>query len=330
MPELRVIFMDAGQGDSTLVVFPDDTLLLVDCGSRKSGAVVRPQIGQVLARYLAPTRGRIERLIITHADEDHYNQLLPVLNAFPSRPTVGASWFGGALAQYQNARERNLTHDWLRDNSTPLGASVHQPTAPWFSVAGAHVYLLAANATGRVDSPDTNANSVVLLVVYAGVKIFLMGDATELTERAILLSNPRPAGPRPPPVVPPSILARDHATALKMGHHGSDTSSSDLWIRTLQPNALFISSDTKAFGRYGTGIPRIEHLESVVRLNPPSPARAHDFVAFHPTAANPPRGEFRVSSTLGALFTTLHSPENGSSFHYVVSGMGNVSVDWTG
>jgi glyoxylase-like metal-dependent hydrolase (beta-lactamase superfamily II) len=66
--------MDAGQGDSTLLVYPDNSLVLVDCGSTKNADVVGQQIAEVLDRYLANAPGnKLKALVLTHPDRDHFN-----------------------------------------------------------------------------------------------------------------------------------------------------------------------------------------------------------------------------------------------------------------
>jgi len=70
MSGLKVCFLDAGQGDCTLILFPDAAMTnwLVDCGSIKNGAVVGTQIFAALTRELAPRGNVIHRLILTHPD----------------------------------------------------------------------------------------------------------------------------------------------------------------------------------------------------------------------------------------------------------------------
>jgi beta-lactamase superfamily II metal-dependent hydrolase len=317
MPELRVIFLDAGQGDSTLVVFPDNSLMLVDCGSIKNKDVVLPEVVEAVQEKVTANRNVIDYLIVTHPDEDHYNLIVPLLNALAPSPTVRHSYYGGSLRQYRNRKENNATHDWLFVNSEPrrcyFGLS-----DPWFTAGGASVYLIAANATGDPASRDRNANSIALLIEYAGTKVFLMGDATQLTEHMILRSGPPVRGR--PDAVPP-ILARAHATALKMGHHGSDTSSIQSWIQALQPNYLFISSDKRAFGRRGSGIPTTEHLESVIGWSAPEPAGRHPYVAYDRTG-----GDFNVYDSRQCLFTTLKDLDEGISLHFVARDDGFIEI----
>ena len=88
MAELRIVFMDAGQGDSTLVVYPDNSLMLIDCGSTKSKGVVAPEIISAINRYLPKTSGgnTIHTLVLTHPDIDHYNMLLDVTKALNIAP----------------------------------------------------------------------------------------------------------------------------------------------------------------------------------------------------------------------------------------------------
>src|SRR5215217_4372225 len=103
MPDFEVIFMDAGQGDCTLIVYPDNSLTLVDCGSTKSGKEAFAEIQKVLNRYLEKNYN----LVLTHPDQDHYNQLRFLADEdyhrelFPNditpRPSFGHVYYGGDI-----------------------------------------------------------------------------------------------------------------------------------------------------------------------------------------------------------------------------------------
>jgi Metallo-beta-lactamase superfamily len=282
VPQLTVVFLDAGQGDCTLVSFPSGELMLVDCGSTKNSAVVAPQLATGIRRFFPPGRERLDLVVVTHADEDHYNLLVPTMNALNCE--LGEVRYGGDIALYRNQRESNRAYDWLQQkNAQPFGAAHFGGAAPTVRGTAAartetKTYVLAANATGdpaAADGPSKNANSVVTLVEYGGYKVFLMGDATALTEHFILgrvAATPAAGG----------VLDNTYATSLKMGHHGSDTSSCEPWVRALQPNAFFLSADTKPFGPKGTGIPTQPFLEQVVSWSPKATAvTSHGVACFY-------------------------------------------------
>ncbi|OKI32117.1 hypothetical protein A6A29_21440 [Streptomyces sp. TSRI0281] len=87
----------------------------------------------------------------------------------------------------------------------------------------------------------------MLSLVYKKSLVMLMGDATVLTEKFIL-------GAWAPKIPSDSVT-------LKMGHHGSATSSHEQWVKLLKPKRLTVSSGTKFFQE--SGIPTLAHLNNV-------------------------------------------------------------------
>ena len=104
--------MDAGQGDCTLIVYPDRSLTLVDRGSTKSGDQAYQQIAIVLNNYLPKNANKIDTVVLTHPDEDHYNQLRKLFGG-SNIPTVDYVYYGGDVKLYKHAREGNFTYNWL-------------------------------------------------------------------------------------------------------------------------------------------------------------------------------------------------------------------------
>jgi len=263
MADFEVIFMDAGQGDCTLVVYPDNTLMLVDCGSTKSGSEAFVEIKKVIDRHF--NNKQDFNLVLTHPDEDHYN-LLHKLELYHYVDAGGPVFihYGGDINLYQNQKENNYTYqllDHFQQYKLAMPPDNNTNTEPeiLLSRAGVNVTILAANCTGKPASQngqDKNSNSIVLLVEYQGAKIFLMGDAFVRTEQFIYDSF-KSAGQL-------NRLRKQQGeqVVLKMGHHGSDTSTSAGWINLIQPEILVVSSGTKAFN--GTGMPKESHLESTI------------------------------------------------------------------
>lgn len=259
MPGFEVIFMDAGQGDCTLIVYPDGSLTLVDCGSTKGasgadGAMIA--INAVLTRYMQQKTRKptvIESLVLTHPDEDHYNQLCHLDGV-----TFDQIHYGGDAELYKNKKDNDYTYNLIthhmKSEAPPNTFSAIRNKN--LSRAAVEVTILAANAMGNAQGRAgaiKNGNSIVLLVEYGNCKIFLMGDASAETEKRILAAfNAAKTSQK---------LARGDAefVVLKMGHHGSDTSTSKEWVTAIQPDILVVSSGTKRFR--GKGMPTKYHLD---------------------------------------------------------------------
>src|SRR5580693_2819767 len=192
MADLEVVFMDAGQGDCTLIVYPDGSLTLVDCGSTQSGTEAFGEITKVIDRKFQSKQDFA--LVLTHPDEDHY-KLLRQIGVDPYLDGGGPCYiyYGGHISLYQNQRENNYTYKLLNHFNEhhltfrPPKFDILPDTL--LSRAGVNVTILAANCTGDPKSENAakkNSNSIVLLVEYQGAKIFLMGDAFIQTENFII------------------------------------------------------------------------------------------------------------------------------------------------
>jgi beta-lactamase superfamily II metal-dependent hydrolase len=270
MADLEVIFMDAGQGDCTLIVYPDKSLTLVDCGSTKSGEQAYEQIAIVLRNYLPSNKNTINTVVLTHPDEDHYNQLKKLFGG-SNPPSVDYVYYGGDINLYKHARESNFTYKWLKGLKDDDKAGAPSNTISFtpnalLSRGGVNVTILAANITGNPAGRAgaiKNANSIVLLVEYQASKLYLMGDAFISTER-FLISTFQSAIKLGS--LKTDIFAKGSGdqSLLKMGHHGSDTSTGDDWVSLTKPDILVISSGTKRFS--GKGMPTGDKVDSTVKL----------------------------------------------------------------
>src|SRR6185295_16242882 len=109
------------------------------------------------------------------------------------------------------------------------------------------------------------------------------------------------------------LLTRDFYSVLKMGHHGSAYSTSPAWITAIQPDAVFVSSDTMKFG--GTGMPSdtlIAAIKSGTNLG--STCFAHQYVQFNTTTKNfekVPSGSTTTDNFCSALYDFTLNAKTG-------------------
>ena len=316
MANLKLIFMDAGQGDATLVVYPDNSLMLIDCGSTKNKALVTGEIITVLRKYLPKTTGgkTIETLVLTHPDADHYNIIGQITS------TLGIEYkqviFGGEEKEYRApvggssgllSTIPHVPHICLQDNV----ADPHGTPNSYLTRSGVQGWVLAANFPDKSHT-QKNDKSVVLLLEYQGIKIFLMGDAVEKTEDMILKRYKGTNLLKPP---------SSGRVALKVGHHGSPTSSSKAWIQQIKPQVLFISSDTRNFH-----IPKLSLLKRIRDNTTLHAGEEHAYVYYDDV--NSPPGFKLEEDEAEAIYTTLYDldPETGGSYYYTITDKGAVSV----
>ena len=232
-PQLVIDFIDVGQGDCTLVTFPNGKRLMVDCGSVKNGPVskIRPAL---LAR-LDPDVPAVHELVITHPDRDHYNRLEAVLQGV----TVGRVTTVGNSSEFAQAD----TDKWLENNfngsryrivradeNTPLPAKLVAD----FGAARAEIVAANVDPDGQ-NSP--NSRSIVLKISFGEFDCLLTADATFETEEAI--ANRYAAAPE-----------QIDVEVLKLGHHGSRvTSTSPDWPALVKPEAAIVScANENTFG----------------------------------------------------------------------------------
>lgn len=236
---LRATFLDVGQGDAALIDLPDGRLMLVDAGGNPGGGI-DPGSAVLVPLLHARRRERVDVAVITHPHPDHYGGLAAVLEGFP----IGELWDSGQA-------EAELGLDGGTDAAAELltrarsrGAKVRKPAELCgrpIEASGARITVLAPCPT-HDPGLDANDNSLVLRIEYRGRSMLLMGDA-EAHEEAALLADGAPL----------------RADVLKVGHHGSRTSSSAALLSASRPSVAIISSG--AANRFGH-----PHAEVVERL----------------------------------------------------------------
>ncbi len=289
MADLRIILMDAGQGDAILVVFPDESLMLVDCGCKLNADVVSDEIASVLKVYLKATKNVLKALILTHSDGDHYNLVKKLL--VDNGVKIGVTICGGKLSDYKGLgipggpTVLELSHQYFDpgiDTDLSFTGSSGLPDVD--------IRILAANMGG----PKPNDQSIVLLLTCGKINIFLMGDAETKTEEFLIKKiNKNPTL---------KAVITKGTTTLKVGHHGSLTSSSPDWLDYIKPETALISSDTKSFG--GVSLPRSEVINRLIPAyvhDAKNIAQSHYYVQYDTGTDN-----HEQVNTTAWLFTTLH------------------------
>ena len=231
--DLVVHFITVGQGDATLLELPNGTAILVDSGSLSKD----DRDPDALKDYLEDTLpdDRIETLVITHPDSDHYNLLPYVVSDIQVDQVliVGRSNEHGAPANVAQAdhRTKDGFQDWL--DNPPAGTTVRvitaadidaqdDPSNALFSSGDVSIWIVSAEVVH-----DTNSRSIVLLVSFGDFDLMLTGDAERQVEDAI-------------------IARYDDwwldVECLKLGHHGSRNATFDSWVTATSPEMAIASA----------------------------------------------------------------------------------------
>jgi len=215
---LRATFLDVGQGDSAILDLPDGQAMIIDGG----GLVGSPiDIGvRVLAPELrARRRSQVAAVVLTHPHPDHFTGLASGLDAV----RVGALWDTGE----GEAEGVGGGYATLLATARARGVPLLRPAALCgaHDIGGARVEVLAPCPAF---SPDlgANDNSYVLRVSYGTRALLLVGDTEHEEEAGLLASQPE----------------RLRADVLKVGHHGSRTSSTPAFIDAVHPAEAVISA----------------------------------------------------------------------------------------
>lgn len=201
--QLQVHFIDVGQGDSILIQTPGGTTALIDGGYNN---------GQALAYLQTQGIARIDVLIASHPHADHIGGLVEVLDALP----VGVVWTSGA-AHTTGIFEQFL--DAIDQANVP-----YREARTGDTIALGELQLVVLRSAP--DAAELNDSSLVLHLQHGTVSFLFTGDAEQLSEAALLRTS-RPQ------------LA---ATVLKVGHHGSYTSSSPDFLAAVAPEVAIYSA----------------------------------------------------------------------------------------
>ena len=225
--------LDVGQGDSLLVIAPDGKTLLVD-GGGVGGAPRQTapdfDIGEQVVSTALWARGirHLDAVALSHAHSDHMGGLPAVLRNFhPDELWVGNN---PPSASYQ-ALLREAAHLHTRVRTLRAGDAL--------SLGAAQVRVMAP-LPGYVPAREpSNNDSLVLHVTWGATSVLLEGDAEEPIEQGMLAENGL------------------ESTLLKVGHHGSVSSSKPEFLARVAPQWAVISCGLR--NRYQH--PREEVLE---------------------------------------------------------------------
>lgn len=265
--ELMVHFIDVGQGDCILILFPDGKDMLIDCGTTKGG-----DLDETLT-YLSTfvTDGQLDYLMVTHGDSDHVEYIDEVIEAYDVdnifMPDVKSVPSGTSSSDKYQDQIDALSSDKLALFNDPdtLSSNVY---AEFFIAAltepDCNIYLnvdpdentnaivITDDGVQDPDAPDTdatyrltfycptqeyydesnlgsaekkNAISPIGILEYNGFRLVLTGDSNEINE----------------PTFVERVGGNLDCDVLKVGHHGSESSSTEEFLDAIDCEYAVIS-----------------------------------------------------------------------------------------
>ncbi len=227
--------IDVGQGDSLLLITPEGKTLLVDGGGFGGGPRQAPQnfdIGEEVVSATLWARGirHLDVVALTHAHSDHISGLFAVLRNFhPQELWVG----NNPRVPVYIALLDQAAAEHIRVRTLGSGDAL--------DLGSTHIQVLAPFADYQPGAEPTNDDSLVLHAAYGATSVMLEGDAEAPIEHAMLTE--------------PGLSS----TLLKVGHHGSNTSTRPEFLARVAPQWAVISCGLR--NRYGH--PRPEVLEEL-------------------------------------------------------------------
>jgi len=237
---LQVIFLDIGQGDATYFVFPTGENMLVDCA-------IDGRILEALGRVMHWKERVIEYLLVTHPDLDHYGGCAEVFARFDVRHVIYTgyrkesdqlwrSFWQAIIDEGAEYIEIDSYHDmWI-------GETLITFLYPDHSIPVDH------RVPGYDKDTGSNNTSIIIRVDHGGVSMLLTGDAEHELEEYML---------------------REYAheldvDILKLGHHGSDSSSIMEFLDAVSPaHSIASAGKNNKFGHPSLRVQkRVERVSS--------------------------------------------------------------------
>ena len=222
---LTVAFLDVGQGDAVYIETPEGVQLLIDGGPDSSVLRELPKVMPFWDRSL-------DVVLATHPDKDHIGGLVDVLTRYDV----------DTIIQTENESDTAVSSAFVL-MSAEEEATVHIARAGEVIELGASTTLAVLSPASDTRDWESNAASIVIKLSYGEVDFMLTGDAGNGIEEYLVSE----CG---------TLLQSE---VLKLGHHGSKTSTSESFLEAVAPEYAVVSAGKD--NRYGH--PNIEVVERV-------------------------------------------------------------------
>ena len=200
--EVEYHFIDVGQGDASLIL-TDEAAVLVDCGTLEQSYIVLD--------YVKEYTDKIDLFVFSHAHDDHMGGAANIINSITVDEVLMTSYASDAVFF-----EKAL--DAIEENDVTVTEALPGAT---YTEGDVEIKVFAP----VMDYEDHNSNSIIMRVEVDGSSVMYTGDAEHRTEADAL--DEYPYGMK--------------SDILKVGHHGSSTSTSEAFYDAVSPKYGVIS-----------------------------------------------------------------------------------------
>ncbi|MDI3481337.1 MAG: competence protein ComEC [Tepidanaerobacteraceae bacterium] len=223
-PLLKVTFLDVGQADSIFIKLPEGKTMLIDAGNNDDGKTIINYIKKQGAK-------KLDAVVETHPHEDHIGAMDDIINTFE----IGKIYMPNVTTTTRTFKDvlTSAAAKGLKITSAKGGMSIPLE-------GDVKIEILAPNSKKY---EDLNNYSVVLKMTYKKTSFLFTGDAEKLSEDEMIKHN--------------YDLKAD---VLKVGHHGSNSATSEEFLSAVSPKYAIISVGKN--NEYGH--PHKETLERLV------------------------------------------------------------------
>ena len=204
--KLKISYLDVGQGDSIFIILPNGETVLIDAGEKKNSSDI--------IQYIHDSgKNALDYVIATHPHADHIGGMAEVLKAFDTKNVY-----------MPKVEHTTVTFENLLDTIEGKGLIIQTAKAgeTLFDFGNMKAEFIAP---GKDSYSNLNNYSAVFMLTYNNRHFLFMGDAEQEVEMEILASS-----------------YNITADVLKVGHHGSHTSSIRRFVEAVNPSVAVISS----------------------------------------------------------------------------------------
>jgi beta-lactamase superfamily II metal-dependent hydrolase len=264
---LQVHFVDVGQGDAIWIQGPPG-----ECSEKGLNIIIDggPDAGKgnrlitYLETYKLAKDSVIDYAIVTHPHDDHYPGMTDILKNYQVKTIIDSGY--PAMGPKFQAFLALAKAEMVGSAHSKLVEMRDQPTFQLPDCTDLHMRIVYSYPgppdLGMADNSKVNNASTVVRIEYKDFSFLFMGDlegkgrkdpADQLSMGEKMLLDKVPAD-------------KLHSTVLKVGHHGSETSSTLALIRAVQPDVVVIQSGRRSFS--GTFLPDQGVLERYTKERP--------------------------------------------------------------